>query len=124
MKWMRASREGTRYWEADGDFLKALEEWGKERECDVAAVMTTDGSGDGFKREFLLWNLNENGKECVRRFAERADGAGLELESWGDGELDSDDRTAWSQGNLAMSRKQVAPLLRECLASNAGTGKL
>ncbi len=39
------------------------------------------------------------------------------LSTWRNGELDTEDgnRRAWEQGNLAMSRKQVAPILRACL---------
>ncbi|KJK84472.1 hypothetical protein H634G_00836 [Metarhizium anisopliae BRIP 53293] len=100
-------------------FLEELAAWAAERRLDVAAVMTTSHPGGSFHRQLLVWGMTDRGKDAVGRF--RDIGRPLGLEQWEDGGLDSDDgdggntRFAWRQANLAASRKQVAPLLREAL---------
>lgn len=113
--------KGLGWLDGRGDLLDTVKSWGTERKCDVVAVMTTDGKGEGFKRELLLWALKEEGRNCVKCFWEQAGDEGMKLESLGGGELDGEHRKAWTQGNLAMSRKQVAPLLRECLKKSFDT---
>lgn len=115
--WM-CSRE-----EDNTSFMNCLKSYAEERGLDVLGVMTTDGEGDGFHRELLIWGMSDDGKECVRRFEKGADEAGLRLVAWGDGELDlAAERRAWVQGNLAMSRKQVAPFMRGCARGKSDTG--
>jgi len=112
LEWLR-EREGA------DQFLEIMKKWGEDRELDVLGVMTTDGTREDFKRELLVWALRDNAVECVQRFSARAQKEGLQLNSWKNGQLDGQygERVTWRQGNLAMSRKQVAPLLRECLNS-------
>jgi exopolyphosphatase len=87
--------------------------WAKERELDVGAIMTTSHPEGEFRRHLLVWGLTDEGSKAVERF--RKDGEKLQLEKWKDGALDGENRFAWRQYNLASSRKQVAPLLREAL---------
>ncbi|KAH8687067.1 hypothetical protein BGZ61DRAFT_50252 [Ilyonectria robusta] len=95
--------------------LDDLAGWVRERGLDVAGLMCTSHPGGDFQRHLLVWGLTDEGRAAVERF--RAVGAdALQLETWGDGVLDDGvARSAWRQHNLAASRKQVAPLLREAL---------
>lgn len=90
-----------------------FESWAKERELDVGAIMTTSHPEGEFRRHLLVWGLTNEGSKAVERF--RKSGEKLQLEKWKDGALDGENRFAWRQYNLASSRKQVAPLLREAL---------
>ena len=112
-------------------FLSALSRFAQERNLDVAAVMpsfTNEATG-GFSRELLVWEISEEAHraEYMKQFvkwAESKEGAmGLQplgaeegaeegLRGLEDGE---GRRRVWSQGNTAMSRKQVAPGMRGCL---------
>ncbi|PWW72782.1 DHH phosphoesterase [Tuber magnatum] len=98
-------------------FLQGIKSWAQERELDLVSVMTTIGQGDEFKRELMVWALDDSVKESVATFEEKAQKADLRLQTWGEGGLDSKDgdRKAWRQFNLVASRKQVSPLLRESL---------
>ncbi|RPB03586.1 DHH phosphoesterase [Choiromyces venosus 120613-1] len=113
LEWLR-SRDGSGGQEA---FLTGVKSWATERELDLVSVMTTIGQGEEFKREAMVWALGESVKQCVASFEEKAQREDLQLKPWSDGGLDSKDgeRKAWRQFNLAASRKQVAPLLRESL---------
>ncbi|KPM35445.1 hypothetical protein AK830_g11116 [Neonectria ditissima] len=94
--------------------LDDLAAWTRERDLDVASLMTTSHPGGEFQRHLLVWGLTDDGKAAVERFRSVADK--LELTTWGDGALDDGaSRGAWRQHNLGSSRKQVAPLLREAL---------
>ncbi|CAM1503294.1 Fc.00g080700.m01.CDS01 [Cosmosporella sp. VM-42] len=91
--------------------------WVKERELDVAAIMTTSNPEGEFQRHLLVWGANEKGEEVLERFVKIGEDK-LKLEGWKDGELDDGKkRIAWRQKALAASRKQVAPLLREAMKS-------
>ncbi|TGZ81389.1 DHH phosphoesterase, partial [Ascodesmis nigricans] len=96
------------------DFLETLEKYAREEGLDVLAVMTTDGDGEEFKRELLVWGVTDVGKEVVAEVEKGWDKVGLGLEVWGDGKLDANGRWAWRQGRVEWSRKQVAPWMREC----------
>ncbi|KAH7159752.1 hypothetical protein B0J13DRAFT_112517 [Dactylonectria estremocensis] len=95
--------------------LNDLAAWVRERGLDVAALMTTSHPDGEFQRHLLVWGVTDEGRAAVERF--RDIGADeLQLDTWSDGELDDGkSRSAWRQRNLAASRKQVAPLLREAL---------
>ncbi|KAI5780840.1 hypothetical protein EDC01DRAFT_667409 [Geopyxis carbonaria] len=110
LQWMKAREEGEAFYEG-------LKSWGEERGLDVLGVMTTDGEGDDFHRELLLWAIKDRGLDSLKWFEEKAEGAGMRLSPWNHGEINSQDgmRKAWKQKNIEMSRKQVAPLLRECV---------
>lgn len=102
----------------DEDFLEVLRSWGVERGLDLVVVMTTLGTGDGeeFKRELLVWGVNEKGEEMLKEVERKAEDAGLKLEPWGEGKLDEEGkRKVWWQRNVEASRKQVAPFLRQCI---------
>ncbi|KAI9152139.1 putative exopolyphosphatase [Paramyrothecium foliicola] len=103
--------------EAGGpDVLVAeLARWAEERRLDVVAVMTAANSDGHFERQLLARGVSDEGAAALERFVGIA--AGLELEPWRGGELDGEGgrRRAWQQGDLASSRKQVAPLLREAM---------
>ncbi|OAQ95398.1 exopolyphosphatase [Purpureocillium lilacinum] len=123
---------------ADGSadtLLEHLSSWAKERNLDVAAVMTTSHPDGEFQRHLLVWGVNPRGSAAASRFADIA-GDKLGLNQWQGGELDAavvdaaadgaageasaggrgqNTRFAWRQHDLAASRKQVAPLLREAM---------
>ncbi|KFA78687.1 hypothetical protein S40288_01638 [Stachybotrys chartarum IBT 40288] len=98
-------------------FIDELAKWAKEKGLDIVSIMTASAGEDGeFTRQLLVWGLSDGGKAAVRKFVEMADG--LKLQTWRDGELDEgQSRLAWQQGDVASSRKQVAPLLREAMKS-------
>jgi len=101
------------------DLLQAIVEFGKERKLDIACLMTAFSSPEGkFKRELLVWVLNQDAQSAVERFvSERS--KDLDLVVWGDGKLDlphgENFRKCWWQNDLGQSRKQVAPMLREAM---------
>ncbi|KAG5929119.1 hypothetical protein E4U42_007023 [Claviceps africana] len=96
-------------------FLRELSSWAEDRRLDVAAVMTTSNPGGEFRRQLLVWGLNDRGREAVQTFRDVA-AHSLRLEPWHGGSLGAgEERFAWAQLELAASRKQVAPLLRKAL---------
>lgn len=95
------------------EFLDAVDAWGQERELDVVSVMTAEND-EGFRRNLLVWAKSEGGARALRAF-EEASSEILQLKTFGDGKFDEENRKAWHQENLAASRKQVAPLLRDAL---------
>lgn len=115
------------------EFLTDLRNFSRDRELDVVAVMTAFTSPPGedgeFRRELLVWAVNEADSTAVsgtKRFADRAVRE-LGLEEW-DGAPESVDiraelngekggwKRVWRQTDVTKSRKQVAPLLRAALA--------
>lgn len=108
---------GFAWLEKKEGLLEGVREWAVERGNDVGVVMTTDDEGGVFRRELMVWGVTEVGKGVVRRLVERAEEGGLQLSTWGDARLDGDEgnRRVWNQGNVGMSRKQVAPFMRECM---------
>lgn len=104
----------------DEVFLCAVTDWAAECRLDMASVMTLTTVDGAFSRELLLWGLTEVGVAAVKRF-ERDNREKFGLEPWGGGRLDDDTpehhsyRRCWTQSNLAASRKQIAPALREAM---------
>ncbi|RDA94018.1 hypothetical protein CP533_5044 [Ophiocordyceps camponoti-saundersi (nom. inval.)] len=96
--------------------LDSLSSWADERALDIASIMTACSSGGSFHRNLLVWGRTPRGEAAVARFVDDAT-APLRLQTWSGGELDdgSCSRFAWVQGELAASRKQVGPLLREAM---------
>lgn len=95
--------------------LHDFEQWVTERGLDVGSIMTTSNPEGEFQRHLLVWGVGDKGEEAVQRFVKLGEEK-LKLETWKDGELDEGGRRlAWRQKELAASRKQVAPLLREAL---------
>ena len=83
----------------------------------IMSVLTAFANIDGvFQRELSLLSNQEKGKKVIEGFAE---GAGKELKL--EQTHHSDDAgwlcMVWDQGDLASSRKQVAPLLRSAMSS-------
>lgn len=118
LSWLRDREEGE-------GFVEGVKSWAGERELDVVSVMTTTGRGGDFRRELLVWVLNEGAAECLDVFVGMAEEKGLGLSVWGGGALDGDGgkRRAWCQKDIKASRKQVAPLLRESIKVGNGPSK-
>jgi exopolyphosphatase len=97
-------------------FVDELSKWATEKNLDIASVMTTAHPDGQFQRELLVWGVSDAGAAALERFIDIADS--LQLKTWRGGELDDGKegrRKTWQQGDLASSRKQVAPLLREAM---------
>lgn len=103
--------------------MSSLKEYAAEKELDILVLMTIVRS-NGFGRELFAWGLNEQGAEVVVKFEEKFR-TELGLRDWrGEGTEEKEDlekrcghewRKAWNQGNVAASRKQVAPMIRELM---------
>lgn len=99
----------------DDDFLAEFGKWAEERSLDIASIMTTSHDEEGrFQRELVFWGASDGGAAVLSRFTNGSAGK-LDLEAWGGGRLDTEARKAWKQKNLAASRKQVAPFIREAM---------
>ncbi|KAK6514023.1 Exopolyphosphatase, variant 2 [Arthrobotrys conoides] len=98
-------------------FSAELENYAKDRGVDIAIVMTTDHS-KGFRRDLLIWGANDRTKGFAQSFEDSANEK-FKLERWPnekDGVTASiaiEGMKAWTQASLDLSRKQVAPILRE-----------
>lgn len=96
-------------------FLAAAKDFAHERGLTLFAIMTTSQQAGTFRRELLVWGLNDRGSAIAQRFEEGCK-EGLGLEIWGEGTLDFKDddqwRHCWWQGKVENSRKQVAPMLK------------
>ncbi|KAK2627720.1 hypothetical protein QTJ16_002366 [Diplocarpon rosae] len=102
------------------EFFGTLKAFSKDRGLSICCVMTRESTNDGgFKRELLVWGLDEKGVEAVKKF-EAQSAEKLGLETWKNGSLDIDEeeqwRRCWVQNQIEHSRKQVAPLLRSSMA--------
>lgn len=105
-------------------FLSKLQKFATEKHLDVVSVMTAFTSDDeegGFARELLVWGLNDDCSENIQRFS-RSSKEELHLQKWNEFPVDGSqeykgDLLIWKQGNLAKSRKQVAPLLRKSISN-------
>lgn len=98
-------------------FSAELEKYAKDRGLDIAIVMTTDNSR-GFRRDLLIWGANDRTKGFAQSFEDSANEK-FRLERWpkeGDevtASIAIEGMKAWTQASLDLSRKQVAPVLRE-----------
>ncbi|TVY25320.1 Exopolyphosphatase [Lachnellula hyalina] len=103
-----------------GKFFDILREFASDRELDVCSIMTTSHEEGAFRRELLVWALNEKGVEAAKKF-EASSRERLGLKKWNEGRLDMDSekewRRCWWQQRVEHSRKQVAPLLRAAINS-------
>ncbi|KAK6347124.1 Exopolyphosphatase [Orbilia brochopaga] len=103
-------------------FKKTLGEYAASRKLDVAVVMTTDNSGGGFRRDLLIWGVNDRTAGFAQKF-EEAGKEKFKLEKWPteQDEINESiahvDIKAWTQASLDLSRKQVAPALRDIASS-------
>jgi exopolyphosphatase len=112
-------------------FVSVAERFAKDRELSIFAIMTTSNTAektepDGgesrgkFKRELLVWALDHSGSVAAKAF-EVTRQTELKLQTWGSAELHESTsdkyRRAWVQENVACSRKQVGPMLRQAMHS-------
>ncbi|KAL8391872.1 hypothetical protein RB595_002175 [Gaeumannomyces hyphopodioides] len=107
--------------------------WARERGLDLVGIMTIRPEANHqISRELMVWAFNQRAVAVARSFA-AGWGDDLQLERWGQGELDSASLTStlsnsaadgapasewrmcWHQKNAEHSRKQVAPMLREAM---------
>lgn len=110
-----------------GDEKTLLEEFRKfaqEKKVDIATIMTSSAKDDGvFKRNLLVWALNETAVRAVEKFVETQHEA-LGLEPFKGGMLDykggkDEVRYCWYQNVTKQSRKQLAPMLRAAIKEAA-----
>lgn len=110
-----------------GDEKTLLDEFRKfaqERQVDIATTMTSSAKDDGvFKRNLMVWGLNEKAVRAVEKFVETQHEA-LGLEPFKDGLLDhkggkDEVRYCWYQNVTRQSRKQLAPMLRAAMREAA-----
>ncbi|KAK2031313.1 exopolyphosphatase [Colletotrichum zoysiae] len=111
----------------EGALLREFAAWAAEKRLDIGVVMTTAHPGGRLEREVLVWAFNEAAVASCKAFHDRFAGE-LGLAPWRGGRLDGAGRdgdsggwwrAAWTQANVAASRKQVAPMLREAIRSGA-----
>jgi exopolyphosphatase len=100
--------------------LAGLEKHAKERNLDIAVIMTVQHDEGGFARQLLLWAWSEPAVKAVKGFVE-TNTEKLDLKPWGHGQLDNagkdgEWRTCWTH-RTEFSRKQMAPLLRDAMKS-------
>lgn len=107
-------------------FKDVVEKFREDRGLDLQAVMMSYTSKKGnFKRELFVLGKGKKGVKVAERF-EGAYGENLKLKlremmnegGKGEGEKEGDKHTfirCWKQGDVAMSRKQVGPLMREAV---------
>ncbi|KAK6523825.1 Exopolyphosphatase [Arthrobotrys megalospora] len=99
------------------NFSAELEKYAKDRGLDISIVMTTDNSS-GFRRDLLIWGANDKTKSFAQSFEDSANDK-FKLEQWPNEEdelaesITIEGMKAWTQASLDLSRKQVAPVLRE-----------
>jgi exopolyphosphatase len=102
----------------EGTFFGVLGEFARERKLDICSIMTTSHPDGVFRRELLVWALNEKGVKAGKKF-EATSRESLGLTKWKEGRLDVDGekqwRRCWWQERVENSRKQVAPLLRTAI---------
>lgn len=93
-----------------------LQEYAKDRQLDIASVMTAYEKDGQFCRELLVWGFGLETQQVLDRFEHDSTDT-LGLKPWtGKEKLDLTDeqnrRIVWKQTALQYSRKKVAPLLR------------
>lgn len=100
--------------------LSEFRAFAQDKKLDIAAIMTSSAKDDGvFKRNLLVWGLNEGAVKAVQRFVEaQKETLGLEPFhhidlSGGDGRHEI--RYCWNQHQTGNSRKQLAPMLRSAM---------
>lgn len=104
--------------------LREFRAFAQDKKLDIAAIMTSSAKDDGvFKRNLLVWGLNEKAVRAVERFVEaQKETLGLEPFhhmdlSGGDGQHEV--RYCWNQHQTGNSRKQLAPMLRAAMVEAA-----
>lgn len=104
--------------------LEEFRKFAEEKGVDIATIMTSSAKDDGvFKRNLLVWGLNEKAVKAVEKFVESYQEV-LGLEPFEKGMLnqkgDKDEaRYCWYQNVTRNSRKQLAPMLRAAMREAA-----
>lgn len=103
--------------------VEELRKFAEEKKVDIATIMTSSAKDDGvFKRNLMVWALNESAVRAVERFVESQHEA-LGLEPFKEGLLDhkgkDEVRYCWYQNVTRNSRKQLAPVLRAAMRDTA-----
>ncbi|KAL1861540.1 Exopolyphosphatase [Diaporthe australafricana] len=104
--------------------LREFRAFAQDKGLDIATMMTSSAKDDGvFKRNLLVWALNERAVAAVHRFVE-AQKETLGLEPFHHADLSGGDgrrevRYCWNQHQTGNSRKQLAPMLRSAMAEAA-----
>lgn len=104
--------------------LEEFRQFAEEKKVDIATIMTSSAKDDGvFKRNLLVWGLNENAVKAVEKFVESYQEV-LGLEAFEGGVLDhkgdkDEVRYCWYQNVTRNSRKQLAPMLRAAMREAA-----
>ncbi|KAK5164614.1 Exopolyphosphatase [Saxophila tyrrhenica] len=99
------------------NLVPGLIKFAKEHDLDIFAVMTAHNDGASFQRQLLLLAVKEGRAiDLTKKFADQFEQK-LQLDH---STTKSEDSEAlwlqlWEQKNLAASRKQVAPMLREAM---------
>ncbi|KAF2483644.1 hypothetical protein BDY17DRAFT_324362 [Neohortaea acidophila] len=101
----------------DANFTNVLLEFAKGKKLDLFAVMTAHNESDSFARQLLLLAVSENKAIDVAEKFVTANQGDLKLEENDPGLEASGSKwiKIWQQGNLAASRKKVAPALRKVM---------
>ncbi|KAL6722195.1 Exopolyphosphatase [Lecanora helva] len=108
------------------NFDKVLSNFMTTRNLSIYAIMTVSTSSDSEFQRQLLVQAREDGFQAVTRFVTQATST-LELEEievegvhvQSDPTSYQEWRRVWLQKDISKSRKQVAPLLRECMRAIA-----
>ncbi|PNS16504.1 hypothetical protein CAC42_238 [Sphaceloma murrayae] len=99
------------------DLLDGCRSFAKEHQHTVICVLTAYTAEDGaFGRQLMLAAGSDRGRKIIESFRSEA-GDDLQLKEMERGDEDGWLSFMWQQGNVAASRKQVAPLLRKAMSS-------
>ena len=103
--------------EKEKQFTPALMDFANERKLDLYAVMTSHNDSGDFARQLLLIAVTEGeAVKVVEKFVKQhAEEAQLEESKTKLDECSAKWIRLWEQKNLAASRKQIAPMLREAM---------
>lgn len=108
----------------ENTLLNEFRKFAEDKNLDIATIMTSSSKDEGvFKRNLLVWGLNEKAAKAVERFFETQKET-LGLEPFQDGKLDhkagsGEVRYCWYQHQTKNSRKQLAPMLRSAMKESA-----
>jgi exopolyphosphatase len=100
------------------DLVSSLDAFCEQQNLDLYGIMTAfiDEHGD-FHRELLLRSMNRGCNAAAENFERNAQEE-LGLSTWSGPKLDNDKSTwqmIWTQQQIQLSRKRIAPLLREAM---------
>ena len=101
----------------------ALVVFAEERSLNIHAVMTTYSTEDGdFARDLMVLTRDEHAESIVETFV-RSSAEELALQDVDEGGEHGISYRIWRQGNVAASRKQVAPMLRKAMTGCCRQGE-